>query len=678
MPRIKKAFFKAPVFIVLLLVLPLLAEVTSLAMEKAGWTQHDLAYYLDESTINFVRPGLVVKITNASISNNQLSVRFTVKDPRGLPLDREGITTPGAVSTSFIAAFIPQNQKLYTAYTTRSQTSPITGRTAIQAGADSGGTYAKVADGEYTYTFRTAIPANFDRTATHSVGVYSSRNLSEFELPTNYDDDVFNFVPSGAAVTRVRDVVKTETCNKCHDQMAFHGGSRRSVELCILCHTTQTDDPDTGNTVDMTVMVHKIHMGENLPSVEAGRPYQIIGNRQSVHDYSHVAFPDLLNRCDTCHTGATQSNIYLTEPSRRACGSCHDDINFATGEGHVDQPQVSDNMCSTCHIPQGELEFDASIRGAHTIPQYSTQLPGTTFQIVRVQNAAPGQRPTVTFRLTDRQGNVIDASTMNSMSLVMAGPTSDINGYISESARGARRVGNDYEYTFTNPVPAGAVGSYIFSLEGYKEVRLNEGTRKEMTVRDVGRIQSTTVSLSGGAPAQRRIVVDEAKCNACHGQLMLHGTIRRDVQNCNTCHNPNLTDAARRPATAGLPQGLHFKYMIHLIHTGENAGRTDLQMYGRSMFDASNVRYPGDRRNCEACHVNGTQNVPIGEGLLPTQAPRAYVPTMQPITAACLSCHTSQGAAAHASVMTSPSLGESCSACHGDGREVSVARAHAR
>ena len=80
--------------------------------------------------------------------------------------------------------------------------------------------------------------------------------------------------------TNTRDVIRTATCNKCHDSLAFHGGSRDGMDLCIMCHTPQTIDPDTGNTVDMKVMTHKIHMGSELPSVKAGKPYQIIGNDQ--------------------------------------------------------------------------------------------------------------------------------------------------------------------------------------------------------------------------------------------------------------------------------------------------------------------------------------------------------------------------------------------------------------
>ena len=104
-----------------------------------------------------------------------------------------------------------------------------------------------------------------------------------------------------------------------------HGGSRRDIKLCVLCHQPQTTDPDTGNTVDMKVMAHKIHNGDHLPSVLAGKPYQIIGNAQSLHDFSTVAFPQEIRNCATCHEGSVaankgaQSNVWYTNPSRAAC-----------------------------------------------------------------------------------------------------------------------------------------------------------------------------------------------------------------------------------------------------------------------------------------------------------------------------------------------------------------------
>jgi OmcA/MtrC family decaheme c-type cytochrome len=308
-----------------------------ISASKSPFTEHDKAYYADPNLINFVRPGLAFTITGAEIAQDgTIRTRVRVTDPRGLGLDRLGITTPGNVAMTFIAAYIPKGQRQYVSYTTRTQTSPITGVSAIQAAGQNNGTFRQIADGEYEYTFSIRAPATIDRTATHTIGIYGSRNLSEFDLPTNYADATFNFVPDGSPVVDTRDVVKTATCNKCHDQLAFHGGPRRSMEGCVLCHTPQTTDPDTGNSVDMVEMTHKIHMGSSLPSVQAGTRYRIIGNQQAVHDYSDIGFPPQARQCDACHEsgkGAAQEDAWLN-PTRQACGSCHDNVNFASGEGH--------------------------------------------------------------------------------------------------------------------------------------------------------------------------------------------------------------------------------------------------------------------------------------------------------------------------------------------------------
>ena len=101
----------------------------------------------------------------------------------------------------------------------------------------------------------------------------------------------------------------------------------------------------------------------------------------------------------------TQSNVYLTDPTRRGCGGCHDDVNFATGENHANLPQVSDNQCANCHIPEGELEFDISIIGAHTIEEDSKELKGVNIGFVSVTDTAPGRNPTVTFTASDDAGD---------------------------------------------------------------------------------------------------------------------------------------------------------------------------------------------------------------------------------------------------------------------------------
>jgi OmcA/MtrC family decaheme c-type cytochrome len=648
------------------------------------FTVHDKAYYADPNLVNFVRPGLVVKIRSAAIAaDGTITVRLRLSDPKDVPLDREGVTTPGAISLSFIAAYIPKGKTQHVAYTVRSQRSPITGVSADQAGSDTNGAWTKVADGEYEYKFGTRAPQGFDKTTTHTIGVYGSRNLTEFDLGTSYDNAVFNFVPDGSKVTVIRDVITTESCNKCHHTMAFHGGSRRKMELCVLCHQPQTIDPDTGNTVDMPVMIHRIHQGAGLPSVKAGKKYQIIGNSQSVHDYSGIVFPADVRRCVQCHEqsgprAASQAkNLFAA--NRAACGACHDDINFATGTNHANQPQVSDSQCTHCHVPQGELDFDASILGAHTIPTFSRELPGVVFNILSVDDAGPGKRPTVVYTIKDKKGNVIKPSEMARLSIHLVGPNTDYAdfpgtsaGYQTDTATGSLGDGKTLNWwTMSRALPGSAKGSWTVAIEGRRELTIAAGTVNQQTgVRDHGDNVQFTFSVDGGKPQPRRRVVATEKCNFCHGALSGHGGARNDAQQCAICHNTNLTGSAG----AGKPNStVDFRMMVHRIHTGEELTRE--YRIGNANFNE--VAYPGDRRKCDACHVSGSEQLPIA-AVRNVNDPGGYLTSVPPITAACTSCHDSKAATAHAATNTSASQGEACATCHGPAGEYSINRVHAR
>jgi len=647
------------------------------------FTKNDKVYYADENLVNFVRPGLDIKILSASIeSDGTIKTSFKVADPKGLPLDIDGVTTPGAISVRVVAARIPKGQTQHVAYTTRDATSPITNVTATQASSDSGGTFTKMAEGEYLYTLKTKAPANFDRTATHTIGIWAGRDLSEFDLSTirNYDSEVFTWVPDGSKVSVTRDVIKTATCNKCHDPLSAHD-NRRGIELCVLCHTPQSIDPDTGNTVDMPVMIHKIHMGDELPSVKAGKPYQIIGYRQTTYDFSTVAFPANTRNCTFCHeqnTGAAQANAYL-KPNRAACGACHDNVNFATGEGHADLPQVSDNQCASCHFPQGEVEFDVSITGAHLIPRFSRDLPGTVFEILKVDNGAAGKAPTVTFSVKERNGKPIPPAGMR-LQLVLAGPTSDYASYVSEDATRATCSGDGVcTYTFSKPVPADAKGTYSIGIEGYRTLYLQVGTKQQRSVRDAGVNKLVSFAVDGSRMEPRREVVSLAKCNSCHSNLSLHGDNRNRIEQCVLCHNPNQTDSVYRKPEQMPARSIQLAHMVHKIHTGEEI-EGEYTIIGRSgsLNDFTEVRYPGDRRNCEKCHVNGSEGPPLNPNLLQVTDPRGLLSPMGPVTAACTGCHTSVAAASHALSNTTEKLGEACAACHGQNSEFSVTRVHAR
>lgn len=695
----------------LAIVLVVCSAVLLSSTDQPAFTTLDKAFYADANLVNFVRPGLVVTITGASVApDGTIQAQFTLADPRGLPLDCEGITTPGAVSTSFVAAFIPPGQIDYIAYTRRPQTSPITNVTAVQPAADAGGTFTRTGDGQYTYTFGTKAPAGFSANATTTIGVYASRDLSEFDLGTNSDNATFDFVPDGSAVTDVHQIVSTTTCNKCHDPLMAHGGARRIVPLCVLCHNpggggTDTIDPDTGNSIDAKVMFHKIHMGEELPSVQAGTPYQLIGFRQAVSDFSTVVFPADPRNCQMCHEagappqGGTappgamtpapnpplaQATFWLTHPNRAACGSCHDNVNFATGANHVNLPQISDNQCTQCHLPQGELPFDVSILGAHTIPRFAPGLPGVNFTLERVDNGGAGQPPTVTFTVKNDAGEPTALSDMNLLNLVMAGPTADYQTVISESALRAGGSGGTYTYTFQRPVPAEARGTWTIGIEGYRNVTLLPGTTTQQVVRDAGENKIINFPVDGSQVAPHPVEVTNANCNSCHYSLSAHGDIRNQTEYCILCHNPTATDASRRPADQQPPQSIDFPVLIHRIHTGDEAV-PDGQLtpfivfgFGNTPNDFSDVRFPGDRRDCAKCHVNDSQQLPLPESRIAVTNPRAFINPSGPTQAACLACHTSRAASSHALSNSTPQLGEACAVCHGPNAEFSVDREHAR
>jgi OmcA/MtrC family decaheme c-type cytochrome len=633
---------------------------------------------LNGTTASLGKTGVVVKIQSAAIAKDgTITARATIVDSDGFPLDRLGVATKGPVSLSFIAVYIPAGKTQYVSYTTTVLAATLNTKnpSQTQAANDSGGAFATNAIGDYTYTFKTKAPATFDPTVTHAIGVSAYRNLSEFGTFDEWSEvsnDVFTFVPNGSAVKVTRSVVTTAACNQCHDPLIGHGGSRLTVELCITCHTPQTINPDTLLTQDMKVLIHKIHMGSSLPSVKAGTPYRI-WHRGAWSDFSTVVFPQDIRNCTTCHAaGATQADAWKTNPSAAACGSCHDDVNFATGANHVNLPQPDDNQCKGCHSANAVSDFDASVPGAHLIPANSTALPGLVTKVIKVDGATPGNAPTVTFSVTDKANNPVDISKITSIRVVLSGPNTDYNtgpGPIraSENPNATKGTNGVYAYTMTNKIPAGAVGSYTVSIEASNTVTLLPGTVIATTAVDAAQPVEFYFSVDKSAMVPRRQVASTAKCAACHMNLgFIHGGTRAATQECVICHNPALTDG-----TSG--DSVNFAWQIHSTHRGENLANP----YVLGTTNYQEVRFPGDLRDCTACHLAGTYLVEnVGAKAL-VASPGGFTKTTPPISAACQGCHDDVATASHALANTTI-LGESCAACHKAGEAASVDRVHQR
>jgi OmcA/MtrC family decaheme c-type cytochrome len=693
------------------------------APKNTRFTAHDQAYYAPQAIVEYVNPGLVFTVVSAKMaSDGTISVDYKVTDATGLPLDVAGILTPGAITPRYLSAYIPKGQEQFSSYNVSTVAAVTGSATATQAGGDSGGTTTTVATGEYIYTYKTKAPAGFDPTLTNRVGIYGSRNLTEWDLGTNYASTTFDFVPNGTGTPAPRDVVRDADCEKCHDILSFHGGSRVGVALCIMCHQPQTSDPNTGNSLDFKVFIHALHMGANLPNVVAGGTYQIYGHG-GYTNYSTVYFPSTslyepLDCAGTCHNpknGAAQTTAWLTGPTRAACQSCHDNVNFATGLNHVNLPQMDDSQCTQCHIPQGESEFDASIMGAHTVPDQSKQITGLNFTLTNVNNGGAGQKPVVTFTVRDNNGNGIPMSSFttgsNSLSLTMAGPTTDYGytsfgsdttgtpGYVTESvaATATCNPGGTCFYTFTHAIPAKATGTYAIGIEGRLSATLEAGTVLQQTVNYGGNNQVIYFSVDGSPVAPRRTVVALSNCNNCHTRLELHGSLRNNTLYCVLCHNPSNTDASTRATATNAadqalpPQGINFTMMIHKIHTGETLAQNGLSYivvgHGGTEDNFSNILYPvftpsgspPDTAKCYMCHVqtpSPTEAIfPIGKNAV--QDPQGLESPVPATTSACTACHFQSSVYAHANLNTDPKFGESCSVCHGTGMAFDVDQVHA-
>jgi OmcA/MtrC family decaheme c-type cytochrome len=555
---------------------------------------------------------------------------------------------------------------------------------AVQPFAESGGAWEKQAEGVYRYTFTNTLTLPLSPTLTTVVGAYFFRDGR-----ATVANDRFVFVPAGGEPGLTREIVTTEACNNCHDPLAAHGGTRLLVGLCATCHTDQALDPETGASLDLRVMIHKIHQGAGLPTVQAGEPYRIVGFRQSVFDFSTVQWPQDTRNCTTCHTGGADADNYKTKPQIAACTGCHDDVNLELGENHPGRNPRADGTCVECHEPEGE-GFDESVVGAHVVPAQSAQLERATLEIVSVAGLAAGGAPVVTFKLTNAQGEALAPEDLSYLAVTLAGPTDDYRTRVTETiyraeedSPSAAEAASDgaYAYTFNAALPADATGTFAVALEGYSEQKLR-GEREPIRV--AGNNPVLYVAAGGapiGLPATpRRQVVDQALCNNCHANLAQHGGIRQSVEYCVLCHNPAASDEAVRPDEAMPPTSIDFKVLIHSIHRGDERTQQPYIVYGfqGTPYDFSDVRFPGNLANCTSCHVPGAYTLPLAAAVQPTVVLKEeeIVSTILPARAVCTSCHDGPAAAGHAELETTAGGVEACAVCHGPDRQADVAAIH--
>lgn len=650
----------------------------------------------------------------------------------------QGLTGLPAANIRFVIAQLTPGSgggsSAWQSYITRDSAGIPDAQATTETATD--GTYVDKGDGTYEYTFALALtdyPAGpaFDEAKTHRVGIEIRTNSEGFlaeNIPAN--NAPLDFVPTGGAPTFTRLIADNDTCNACHDNLELHGEARFDVEYCVQCHNPFSIDGDTGNSVDMKVMVHKIHYGVNLAN-----GYQIIGFGDFLHDYSNVVFPQDVRNCRTCHEESDpdtpEAANWRLVANREACGTCHDDIDWANA-GHPGGFTFNDDtQCLDCHGPNGTVTNDeGKLVQTPIAHELAGQLASTefSFNVLGVTNTGTGEFPAVTFSVTDPSNNdapydigadpeFTACDGTSRLAVDIAWDTADFTNRDTGNAPsqpisinplpacgGASTDNLDGTFTVTSSVvvPATVSGTLAAALEGHPWRDLDGDGLTSNAERIAVTNGVTYEGIAGAAAEPRRSVVDIEKCDECHNRLSLHGSNRTDKPEvCATCHNPNATDVNRRAGDCLTAFGaddvaIDFKYMVHAIHASGYAGVPyNVCGFGNNPVTIDFV-YPGRLNNCEGCHLPDAYFPVDGDAVLGTTVDAGAdltSPTddtvISPNTAVCSACHATELAAEHmrqnggdfeatkAADSTLISSGvETCELCHGPGRSADVKEVH--
>jgi OmcA/MtrC family decaheme c-type cytochrome len=590
-------------------------------------------------------------------------------------------------------------------------------------------------NGNGSYTFKLdplkANPSADERGRTFTAGTWGSRRTSQDEGEDEAATSTFHFVPAGGNATS-KQVVALGACNTCHGPAVRAHGTRLGTQLCLTCHTSQTSDPDTGNSVEFVELVHKIHYGGDRP----GPTYTIIGFNNATHAYDQAWINDVRN-CTMCHQGAN-ADRHLAAPSLRACSTCHTIVKFDGSASATCQTGTKD--AADCNHQGGPQAANASCNGCHT----ADKLKASHTSIMQVadqfkydiQSVTVGQdrKPVVRFAVRDASNNPRDLENdpaykqpASSLNLQFAWPSKEFtnNGTASttpapgqprsvavvragqfQAATATKVQGQTGVYEVTSPValPSDVTSATVF-MDGHP-VQQGENIPVVNAFKDFG--------ATGGPGEPRRKVVDVANCNKCHGVVSAHGRNRNgSIETCHVCHNPRATDWQKRQGTegAGSESPIDFKVMIHGVHAAD-IRQDPMVIYG---FNGANAatggapglkhEFPGDMphgvANCTLCHAGATYEPPLPAEALDTTIDTNNTPldqsddkTMPKTIAVCTACHDQVHFDAASSSLPAcgtladvnskacfhsggPQTGDAaCASCHGKGGAADVQRVH--
>jgi OmcA/MtrC family decaheme c-type cytochrome len=568
---------------------------------------------------------------------------------------------------------------------------------------------------------------------------------------------------SASFVHRIHNGRNVATANQFHGIAATYP---QDIRNCDSCHknAAQGDQWSTNPSTLACKGCHDYVSFTNSEAITCG----IMGSLARGPDgkplpCNHVAGPQPDSSCESCH-GPTRG--FATARYHKPVAS--PDPNNAWKPGGTNNNTHASFVAAVGYVPPGAAKITYDVKTVEAVadaggikrPQITFKLKsdGTdvvfqTYQAGVTTELMPNfvGSPSVYFAFGVPQDNLAASADFNA----------SVSGYIKKIWDGTA-TGNGAG-TLTGP---DATGYYTIRLTGVQipttATHLTGGLGYSYSLSSTPPLVQTNVpdypwtpnvpadgraqgGLSVPAPnvwkvatgfTARRQIVDNNKCNACHGLLGVepnfHAGQRNDGPTCSFCHTPNR-------ASAGWSAGS--KYFVHAVHAGRKR-TVDFTWHAASQTENfGEIEFPATLNQCTNCHVantydfmNGTNQSSLANQPLTTVASGTYnnnplvnssyytlspyviadgvtsygsgfsynaatnattqaagtTLVISPITGACAACHDSSIALDHMtanggrfytprSLALAPGASqEQCLICHGPGKVAPIGEVHQR
>ncbi|MET0068075.1 MAG: hypothetical protein ABW076_17145 [Candidatus Thiodiazotropha sp.] len=530
-----------------------------------------------------------------------------------------------------------------------------------------------------------------------------------FANAVNASYDFLQSSPGSELSSSGADMVTTEACESCHGARignVGHGGGYTQVKSCNNCHNVNYMESRNESEGDLAHMIHRIHDAGTFSLLDDGA------------DFSHVTYPQHTNTCSKCHTDdAPQAALAYQVPTMKNCGSCHESVNFITGDNHGNDtagyvgPLADDSECTVCHgvdsglgggvmivhdpDPEPNLvsEFEVSIsmtppaNGSYYV---TGEAPVVSVTLADASGPVDASRYTADQDVTGASGNGLSAAnlyvygpradavpvltTNSSTDPALSGtPTQGHPLFVNELVSGVPtpnddpRVtssGNGFSYQLMAIPTDMTPGTYMVRFEGM----------------DYGAVSATDFVTASSAVINFQVNTDTLEhkvsgdaCSNCHGDTVMH------LEGAHPHHAPFDTDHCLGCHDLSGNYGDYIGNRVHAVHSASASG--DLKHR-----DWSHVTFPQESNNCMICHTNNegtpvwrTPNEVVCGGCHGTDVdatPAAY-PAVDPAkieAEAAAAVHMLlMGGSFDATTLDDP---RQCTVCHGEDRIADLYDSH--